>query len=204
MVFTPAIFTAKAALVQEVFSQTIVNTLYFQFVNQPDEQSLQLLTSELATWWDTVLGPTMSVAVRLLRIEARDLTVQDGVTWTFTPTVNVTGDLPGDTLSNNVAFCLSFRTGFAGRSRRGRNYIAGLRTLDVVGNELSVNRSNALRDAYTQLIGLANINGWDWVVVSTVGNKQQRVQALKTPVTAVLYVDRVVDTQRRRLPGRGQ
>lgn len=203
MVFVPATNVLRVAIVQELFNQQVINTLYFRNDLGWTLTDAGALAADLIVWWAGTLGPHMSTSISLERIEMRDLTTQDGLVLVTPVPVPTAGTLGGDVLPNNVAFCLSLRTGLAGRSRRGRNYIAGLRALDVVGNELSETRSDGLRGAYEFLPPIAASNNATWGVLSTVEDGQPRIQGLYTVITSVIYVNRTVDTQRRRLPGTG-
>jgi hypothetical protein len=76
----------------------------------------------------------------------------------------------------------------------------------VVGNTFDATKADNLVQAYIDgILTNADITAsWEMVVVSTVENKAPRASALVQPVTSVLYTDLTVDSQRRRLTGRGR
>jgi hypothetical protein len=79
----------------------------------------------------------------------------------------------------------------------------GIRKSQVTLNVVSADFV-AIWDAfYNGLIGGADIDPWVWVVASRITNGAPRVTGLSQPVTSWLVVDLAVDSQRRRLNGRG-
>lgn len=107
------------------------------------------------------------------------------------------GEVVQDGLPGNVAFCVSLRTALSGRSTRGRKYFAGLGEGDVVGNEYDGGRVATLLTGVSDLIDNLVTNGTPLAVFS------RTIPAL-TQVQAATAVDNVVDSQRRRLTGRGR
>jgi hypothetical protein len=106
---------------------------------------------------------------------------------------------------NNVALCLSFRSSGRGRSSRGRNYISGFPEGYVSGNDIDTTLADALVVAYEELKDAATFtDDWTWIVYSRFQNGNARPEALIAPVDAVVLTDYTVDSQRRRLPGRGR
>ena len=59
--------------------------------------------------------------------------------------------------------------------------------------------------AYLQLVNPSTVlpAGWIWVVVSKQASGLPRTAGVFTEVFQALVVDLIVDSQRRRLPGRG-
>lgn len=97
----------------------------------------------------------------------------------------------------SVCLCVSLRTAVAGRSTRGRKYISGLAEQDVGNNALDPDTAAAIRVAIANMVDTLAANGTPLVVFSKTNN-------VITPVTAVTLVDLFVDSQRRRLTGRGR
>lgn len=100
-------------------------------------------------------------------------------------------------LPGNVSFCISLRTALAGRSTRGRKYIVGLPETAVTGNTYDADHIAAHLVAFANLLDALSFVGAPLAVFS------KTIPALTTVVTAVA-VDNVVDSQRRRLTGRGR
>jgi hypothetical protein len=70
---------------------------------------------------------------------------------------------------------------------------------DVTGNSLSSTRADAIISAWETLDATLAASGWQIVVASKYTNGAPRVSAVKTRVTAYMYTDLNVDTQRRRV-----
>jgi len=107
------------------------------------------------------------------------------------------GGQPVGSEPGNVAFCVSLRTALAGRRFRGRKYFAGIPTGSVVANLLDVDIANEIVTQVAILMANLAANSTPMCVFSPTG-------LTLTTVTAITYVDLVVDSQRRRLTGRGR
>jgi hypothetical protein len=79
----------------------------------------------------------------------------------------------------------------------------------VGANTFSDATVDAFITAYEQLLTVGSIISAEWVIVSRFSGVDAdkkpipRAAAVITPITAVTVVDNIVDSQRRRLPGRG-
>lgn len=107
------------------------------------------------------------------------------------------GQLVQDSEPGSVAFCVSLRTALAGRTTRGRKYYSGLAVGDVTGNMFDATRAGVLVAAVNSLISDLNGNLTPLSIFS-------RTALTLVPVTAATQVDLAVDSQRRRLAGRGR
>lgn len=114
--------------------------------------------------------------------------------------------MPGNggtsTLPFNVTVCVSLRTQLTGRAGRGRLYHCGIPYSAVTGNRVTTLYVNNLVNAYVTLQATLLSLGVQWCVGSLISGGQPRAQVLLTPISA-FRADNVLDSQRRRLPGRG-
>jgi hypothetical protein len=109
----------------------------------------------------------------------------------------------GDLLPVGTAFCVTLRTSGAGKSFRGRVYLAGFtegmgaaNNADAAVAQVAVAFVDGIR---TSLGSAPNI---DMCIVSRYANKVLRPTPITTEVTAVIARNTVWDSQRRRLkPG---
>lgn len=202
MAFIPVPNVAQVEVRMTLDSQRIENTLYFEKAAPWGIVQLQALTADIRAWWIALVAPLVSASVALNTVFARDLTFANSTQAEVSG--GVSGTRGGPVLPSNVSLCVSFRTGQTGRSFRGRNYIVGLTEGDVIGNLVDDPLVQSYIDAYLGLLPIATENASEWVVVSRHTNGSPRVSGIGTPITSVVVVDRVVDSQRRRLPGRGQ
>jgi len=203
MAFIPVPDVAQFNIRGTLDNQRIENTLYFRNVNTWDTEGLEAAAALVADWFEDNILPVVTTDYVLREVYAVDLTTENSGSATHTVAASTQGLDSSPALPNNVAICVSFRTAQRGRSFRGRNYIAGLTEADVTGNTIGASQSSALVTAYGQLFSLFPPGGAFWVVVSRFTAGLPRTVGISTPVTAVLIVDSTVDSQRRRLPGRG-
>jgi hypothetical protein len=167
----------------------------------PTDADLISATNEAYTKWTTPLKPTLTTGNTLRQIRATDMTVEGGPQ--YVRSVSEAGTNAGDINALSNAAAVSLRTAKRGRSYRGRIYIsgweAGLLTDQVTfGSGLVTNLSNFVTGLQTALDAL----GMDLVVPSKQHNNVVTNPAELNEVIAVV-IDTKVDSQRRRLSGRG-
>jgi len=97
----------------------------------------------------------------------------------------------------SVCLCVSLRTGLAGRRFRGRKYFSGITEVDQTANAIDTDTCNNIVNSILGLMDALSTNGTPLAVVSLVG-------PTVTQVTTPICVDNFVDSQRRRLTGRGR
>jgi len=205
MPFIPAENVAMVEIRMTLDFQRVENTLYFEQGAGWDETSLMTLGEDVASWWEGQISPIASVALAVTEVTCTDLTSDSAPSVSFVPASLLSGVLVEEPLPNNCSLAISFRTAGRGRSSRGRNYFVGLVDNQVSGNEVTTGFADALKAAYL-MIGLGGSFTADatWSVVSRHHNLAPRTTALVQPISSVVIVDRTIDSQRRRLPGRGR
>jgi hypothetical protein len=210
MPFIPVANVAEAEVRMLLDAQHVENTLYFLYTAPPDGPTLLSLGNALISWWTTNRAPLAPASVVLSEVVCTDLSSATGAQATAVPLASTPGTMGSPVLPSNDSFTISFRTAFRGRSFRGRNYMVGLGTTQVAGNNLVLGYADAFVSAYEALPALATAEGCTWVVVSRYSGIDPvtkkpipRAAGIATPIDTVLYTDLVVDSQRRRLPGRG-
>jgi len=205
MPFVPAPNVVECHIRQTYLGQQIENILYFRLEDNPTPVSMLNLASNLATWFTTGPRSRMSSSLFLREVYAVDLTTETSETATFSVTNDPGGPDATDPLPGSVALCVSFRTSGRGRSSRGRNYLSGWGQDAVSGNAFSPTLASATAEDYEELIGGGPFElPAEWVIVSRISEGLPRASALIQPVTAVVLTDINVDSQRRRLAGRGR
>lgn len=156
-----------------------------------------VIAAEVDAWADAHLAASYGAGLALTNIQVRSLSSQNGTVYDYaadTPGENAGAGMPG-----NVAFAISFRTGRAGKSYRGRVYHPWLSESEVTGNSLSQTRADALVAAWETLDASLALLDCYIGVVSLRSNKQWREQGIITRVTSYIWTDLNVDTQRRRV-----
>jgi hypothetical protein len=190
--------------------QKVENTLYVQNESAWDATSLEELATEVAAWWNSSYSNLCSTSVQLTEVVCTDLTAETG------GQVSVAGGgalgvVTGGKLPGNCSLAVSFRTALRGRSYRGRNYIVGIpETYMFDTSKVADDYVAAVLDAYEGFLTAIGTAGWTWVVLSRYEGVDPdthrpipREAGVMTPVLNVVVVDKTIDSQRRRLPGRG-
>lgn len=205
MPFVPGPDVAQVELVMSLDGQIIENTLYFQSSADLSIELMGDLANALLGWWEDQIAPGVSESLALTQVVVTDLSTQTSPGILVPAVPAITGDGTSPALPNNVALVVSFRTAFRGRSSRGRNYVAGLQESQTTQSHIDAGVADFFADAYAQLIGPGTlVAGLQWGVFSRFTNGNPRTTGLFRPITSVTVVDNTLDSQRRRLPGRGQ
>jgi hypothetical protein len=197
-------------LVFEEDGQIVENTLYFTNDADWSEGTALDWLGALRDIIETELMPLLHTTIALVRLVGTLLTAVDSFSTILVVTPPIGGSVGGTVLPNGTAYTVTFNTAARGRSNRGRNYIAGLNTAAMVdGNHVTGDFRVALL-AYFDAIRLAALDAsLRWVVVSRFsgvdgdGKPIPRVTGVTHNITSASTFDNVVDSQRRRLPGRG-
>lgn len=204
MPFIPVPNTVQVNVVYEMDSQEVENTLYYEKSTGVDSTDLAALIEEINAFLVDQLLPFLGNTIQLVRVVGVLLDAADSLLYVSTTGLPVAGGAAGAAAPNNVALCMSLRTANRGRSARGRNFIPGIPKDLITENTVGSGSVTAYESAYTDLIAIGGDDGWQQVVVSRFTGGAPRTTGLTTPVTAAFVVDPTVDSQRRRLPGRGR
>lgn len=203
MAFQRVPFTVQVDVFFLLFGQRVENVYYCQFIDGVDAVTLSDVATAFNTWMEGTFMGNISVDCVYIGGEVHNLDIEAGSILAFAPAAPVAGGIAVSSEPGNVSFSVSLRTGVAGRSFRGRKYIAGMPTTQRVGNVVQPVWANDLINALNGLRSiLLGINGV-LVVVSRIADGLQRLEALATPVNAITVADFNIDSQRRRLTGRG-
>lgn len=210
MPFVPVPSTALVELRMTLDLQQVENTLWFVFQDPIDEAILTTLNNDLLGWWVDHYAPLVSQQLQLREIVCTDMSSSTGPQVTLAAPPGTVGELTVDAEPNNVSLTVSFRTANRGRSFRGRNYLVGITADVLVNNTFTSVYVSSVTDAYAALLPAGGVlSDARWVVASRFsgidsnGDPIPRVTGIATPITAVVVVDSIVDSQRRRLPKRG-
>lgn len=200
MPFIPAADTVRVAI--NYLSETLesaTNVLHFRNdIPSINTTQVTALLTALKAWQAASWAPIASADWQTDFYEVRDLTTPDGAIWTDVETIPGTVNSPSLPAQNTIA--VSLRSGFAGRSRRGRLFHVGLPEDRVIGSRITVGHASELVTAYQALVTALSSTDWEWVVASFVSNKVPRATALLTPITDVILTDTVVDSMDSRKP----
>lgn len=180
-----------------------MNTFWIKSnINETSPLLEQELAGTFKNWFSSEVRPLSSSTLVLYEIVVKELR-PDGIAILYTDGLPITGEKTEEALPNNVALAVHWGTGLVGRSRHGRTFHMGLCIDQVTSNHCDV--ASAIQTVYDNLrTALDNITlNVEFSVVSFVAAKAWRRDVLVTPISGVA-VESTLDSQRRRLPGRGQ
>lgn len=179
------------------FGQLVENVWYCSTtLTTPTAESLTTIAGIFQTAYASIQLP-LSQDYSVNEIYLRYLGDAAGPETTYFVSPAQTGGNASPGLPGNVAFCVRLKTTSPGRSGRGRKYFCGLTEADVTANQLSVDVANDLVDAIGILISNLDGAGFPLAIASF-------TTSTVSIVTQAGYFDLNLDSQRRRLPGRGR
>jgi len=166
------------------------------------ESNMLTLGEAMKEWWVDTLQIVMPTTLQLDEITIEDLSPGSDAGVVYNAGLPIAGSNVNPQLPNHVTVALKKNTGMTGRHRRGRLYHLGIKEPDVTGNTVGASFVNGLLTAYNGLIAVIQALDMVWVLVSFFYQKSPRETALITPISSI-SCETTVDSQRRRLPGRG-
>lgn len=203
-------FVAAPNIVEVQFRCTFqgsltMNRIHVNVLHTPTSSDLATLVSELAGWWIDNVAPLVNVSLELREVYAKSLASQPGPEATFSEGLPVTGSLSGEALPANCSLAVSLRSNVTGRSSRGRWFWQGFEEGQSNGSLISSGILTSIDQALTNLRSDIIDLGFIWVIVSYRHDNAPRVGGpVYFNVLDITIIDNVVDSQRRRLPGRGR
>lgn len=203
MAFVPIPNTALVELRMTQGEQQIENTFHVEkegILTVPDLQDIALA---FADWFDTHRNLVINT-VTLREIAVRDLTTASSIGIVYSTGLPLAGLLSGSAMPNSTTIAVKWGTGLTGRSFRGRTYHIGLAESQVNNNSIDSATITGLLASYNTLLSTVTGTGFTMVVASRVSNNVPRVTGVTTPILTASFADVTVDSQRKRLPGRGR
>lgn len=203
MAFIPVPNVAQVELVANWDNQVVETVLHYQAPAAMDGAVLSRLANTAIATWAASVRPLCANNLTLFQCKVTDLTTANSPSVTVAATGSMTGTQSTPSLPNNVALCLTKRTFLRGRSFRGRIYHYALPEAQVTGNAVAGAFVTTVLAGWSALLTLVNADGnWEMVVVSRFTDDNPRSAGIFTPVSD-LTSDGIIDSNRRRLPGRG-
>lgn len=167
-----------------------------------NDTDLSDLATAAHTWWTSTFRSHINNGTTLDNIQATNMTAEGAPS--HIESVGTTGALNSLGVPLSSALVLSQRTAKRGRSYRGRAYISGLDGTQITSpTDVTAGTVTNLLADFTSLISIFNTAGFKQVVVSRRHNGVVTTPAEMNQVDA-LVMDAHLDSQRRRLFGRGK
>jgi len=202
--FIPVPNCASVELVIQLNSALAENVLHVSKATPYSAADLVAVRNIVDAWDNSVWKSTRHNAASLFRITSKALDSLGSPYDDYTlPTARLgTG---GASQPNSVSWAIKKATGLTGRSYRGRLYLIGVPTgalqtgSQLISTTFATNVITYLTTLKTNLAAAGHTLG----VVSYRNNGAWRTTGVFTPLLSWVYTDLIVDSQRRRLPGRG-
>lgn len=213
MAFIPADKTARVSMHFSQNSQQVENVFYVENSVAWTPTTLLALGATVKDWWNADLKSSCHPSLSLNQIVVKDMTTDTAPEVVYATGLPLVGTGSGGALPNNVTIAIQLITGLGGRSFRGRQYILGLMDSSLTTDRQSLTSGavTAYLTAYNGLISSIDGGITPGLVVASffhgvdVNHKPiPRTTAVLTPVASAVFSNTVVDSQRRRLPGRGK
>jgi hypothetical protein len=159
--------------------------------------TMAALAVDTQSWINSAYKTLVSTPITWYLISVRLYNPSNPLAYDLSISPPIAASQAGPAEAGNVTATLSLRTGLAGRKYRGRMYVAAISENHVAQNDL-------LTSAYVALAGTVT------QAFLTAMNAGSRVAAIfhkaTNTYTAVngYAIENIVDSQRRRLPGRGR
>ena len=206
MAFVPIPSAMKAEVIWNLGAQEVVITLTVRksaggTITQADVDGV---ADTIHSWAQGAFRGVLSAAAFYTLSRVTDISTATGPQAVRIPATTVVGQYAGTSAPNNVSLVTTLRTGLRGRSYRGRSYLFALPTGQLGGSSTTVVNTYALSvlAAYIGLQAALLIVGKTLAVPSKVLDGVARNPGVATPVTTFSN-DVLLDSQRRRLAGRG-
>lgn len=185
--------------------QEVMNTIYVATAAEMTPVDLQNATIYVGQYLQNTMLDYQNNTLRLVDVMGQRLAGSSDIQYTWIPTGSAVGLITSPGCSNNVSIAVTFKTGFSGRSYQGRNFWLGMSENDTTNNQVNAGVITNILTAYNGLIaGLEADTTAEMVVYSRINNGTPRTLGLATKILTATVANDIIDSQRRRLPGRGR
>ena len=205
MAFVPAPNIVEVQFRQTLEGSMTMNRIHINVGVTPTSAIIAAILAALATWWEDNIQGIVSSNLELRELYGKSLETQPGPEATFSAGFPLAGGITTEPLPANCSLAVSLRSGETGRSSRGRWFWQGLCESQASGSTVSAGVVSSIDAAMTNLKDVIDGLSYVWSIVSFFHDNVPRVGGpVYFVVNDILIVDDVIDSQRRRLPGRGR
>lgn len=203
MAFQSVPHTAEIVVRGSMAGQEMINTFYAQMPGGYAIADIEALAGAVDDWVAAEFRPQMPNNYTYVSTDVRGLNSAIDLQATDNASAG-TGAASPTTLSNNAALSVKRGSGFTGRGARGRIYLPPP-TPDLMSddNHISAGGVTAYQTMLVALDAVISGAGWIPVIVHRVEAGVPLAVAVVFTITEWIVVDNVIDSMRRRLPGRG-
>lgn len=172
------------------------NILWFLKFEYSDEDLLSLAAT-LDAYLGSALAPYMCDDASYDYVQVYDMRSIDGAV-KMVDTGADTGAVTGEMTPVQSSVVTTLRTGFRGRSARGRIYWTGFAESNFTGTAWSATLLTNIAGVLQQMKTQVEVIGWTWVVASRQEDGVPRTSILGRPVTDFVHRSGRPGSQRRR------
>lgn len=193
----------KVSLIMTQDTRTFVNTFHVDKVTEWTLPEMITLAGEVRDWYVNFYRAAVPSQVSLLQVQVRKYDPIAPLAYDLNVSPPSPGIRGGSPTPRNASVTTSWRTGLAGRRFRGRIYLPGVNEPDAGDDDrISSALVNLLVSAAAELILGALTQG----VLTVFHPPKDPPTPYDNTSTDVLtaVVENIIDSQRRRLPGRGR
>lgn len=193
--------TAEVAVVYLSNLVNVQNTFYGRKVGGYSLADLELLAEGMDTWVDEIVKPIISNQINYVRVDVRGLDNENDLEATNADSAGA-GGLAQNPNPNSVSFAVSRRSGFTGRSARGRIYWLPPTVNQLTSNENFIlpTPAGAITDALNLVRTVMGALDFTEVIVSRYTGGEKRAEAVTFEVVEYTATDFRLDSRRDRMP----
>lgn len=189
-------------------NQQCENILHYSTLSPPtlsiDLADIDAVGTAIVDAWILHQQGVTPTTLSFVELLFTDLTVIDGYSVNFNLGLPLAGTNANQSLPNNCALVVTKRTAKRGRAFRGRSYVPGLQEGGVNGNSVTSAIQTAALNFFNDIRIIAvGAPGYQMQVAHRFSGTQPLENGTVEPVTN-FTTNATVDSQRRRLPGRGE
>jgi hypothetical protein len=181
----------------------VENVFHFHRSGGYDSGTLATLATAIDTSWQANMKPALPGDITLVDITCTNLSEVAGAQAILAVSTAGTLAQPGFE-SPGTTFALKFGTAKSGRSYRGRMYYPLISTTQANDGVLTSAQANFYLAAVENFfVDILADSGDQHTIVSYMNDCEWRTDGVATDVTSYSYTNLALDSQRRRLVGRG-
>lgn len=194
----------KVAMIFAHDTRQVVNTFHVARATGWDITSMNALAVAVKNWWDTLYKLAVPASVALTQVQVRQYNPLAPLAFDFPVSPTIPGTRGFTQEAGNVSLTMSERSGLAGRAFRGRIFSVGVGEGDVstddrASSALVVLLGNAIANLIFGSLPAGDILS----IFHRPGPVPRPRDNTYTPVQTYV-MENIIDSQRRRLPGRGR
>jgi len=184
-------------------TREFMNTFHIENGTEWNLVDMATLAEDFVAWWTNHYRLAMPTAVELVQVQVRKYKPEAPLAYDREVSPPIAGGRANPPAPGNATLTMSFRTGLAGRRFRGRVYVPSLEDGTISDNDTVLSTIvNLISSAGAELLFSALTNG----ALGVFHAPKEVPTPFDNTITQVLsgVVEDLVDSQRRRLPGRGR